>query len=141
VRYIRWNPALETGYPAVDEQHRELYALVNDLNAAALVGANDAQIAHILARILRYASTHFATEEALMDLTGYSAADEHRSIHSEFASAAEGLARDYDAGHGKTVLELAAFMQGWLETHIHSEDRPFVVHVRSWFDEHPDVLQ
>ena len=137
MRYIRWNPALETGYPEVDDQHRELYALVNDLNAAALVGVDDAQIAHILARILRYASSHFATEQALMELTGYPAAAEHIAIHSDFAGAAQELAASYQAGGGKTVLELARFMQDWLETHIKSEDQPLIVHVRAWSESNP----
>ena len=33
---------------------------------------------------------------------------------------------------GKTVLELARFMQDWLETHIHEEDRPLVEYLRTW---------
>ena len=141
MRYIRWDPALETGYSQVDEQHKELYALVNDLNAAALVGASDVQIGHILSRILRYASTHFETEQALMELTDYPAAPDHIAIHSDFARTAQSLAEAYGAGHGKTVLELATFMQDWLETHIQSQDHPLIVHVRVWFEENPSLTR
>ena len=135
MRYIPWNPALETGNAEVDEQHRALYALVNDLNAAALVDIDDTQIAHQLARILRYAVTHFATEQALMEESGYPRAEAHMAIHNDFADAAEELARAYGSGTGTSAVELAIFMQDWLETHIREEDRPLVEYLRAWTGE------
>lgn len=132
MRYVSWNPALVTGYAEVDDQHRELYALVNDLNAAALVGVDSAQVDQILRRILRYASVHFSTEEALMERTGYPGTDEHTQLHAEFAEHATEFANAFADGQGKPVPELAAFMQDWLETHIRTVDRPLVDHVRAW---------
>ena len=38
MRYARWHESLETGDREVDDQHRALYDLVNDLNASALLG-------------------------------------------------------------------------------------------------------
>jgi hemerythrin-like metal-binding protein len=132
MRYVSWSPALETGYAEVDDQHHELYALVNDLNAAALVGADSEQIEHMLHRILRYASVHFATEEGLMARSSYPDAPTHISIHAAFAEQAQSLANDYSEGRGMSVIELAAFMQDWLESHIRSVDQPLVGHLREW---------
>ena len=67
-----------------------------------------------------------------MKLTGYPATSAHMAIHSDFAETAANLAQAHEAGSGKTALELADFMQGWLETHINQEDRPLVAHVRAW---------
>jgi hemerythrin-like metal-binding protein len=132
MRYVTWTPALETGYAEVDDQHRELYALVNDLNAAALVGADSEQIGHLLHRILRYASVHFATEEDLMVRSSYPDAPNHISIHAAFAEEVQTLARAHADGHGDGVLDLATFMQTWLESHIRCVDRPLVEHLRQW---------
>jgi hemerythrin-like metal-binding protein len=133
VRYIPWNPALETGYDEVDTQHRALYALVNDLNAAALVGVEDPeQIAHQVNRILRYATLHFETEASLMARSSYPRATEHLAVHADFSAKAVDLARAQAEGSGSSVLELAVFMQDWLELHIHEQDRPLVEHVRAW---------
>jgi hemerythrin len=137
MRYVSWNPALETGYPEVDDQHIELYALVNDLNAAALVGVDSAQVEQMLHRILRYASVHFATEEDLMARSSYADAETHRSIHAAFAEQVQGLISANSDGQGRSVLQLAAFMQDWLESHIRGVDRPLVEHLRAWRETQP----
>ena len=132
MRYVSWNPALETGLPEIDQQHMELYALVNDLNAAALVGTGPQQLERMLHRILRYASVHFATEEALMADSSYTDSVAHAAIHAAFAEQVQCLAQEYAEGHGKSVLGLAVFMQDWLESHIQAVDRPLVDHLREW---------
>jgi hemerythrin-like metal-binding protein len=130
VHYARWSKQLETGDPEVDQQHRALYALVNDLNAGALISGEAGAIDSALERILRYVSTHFATEEALMERYAYPAAEEHIAIHRDFAQAATGKVTAHLAGETVSLPELAQFMQQWLDTHIDQHDRPLIAHVR-----------
>lgn len=132
MRYAKWNDALLTGDTEVDAQHRALYDLVNDLNADALLGDNPALTEVELERILRYAANHFATEESLMERSGYPRAAEHIAIHHDFAKAATDMVEAHLSGHGPTLGDLATFMEDWLEHHIHDEDQPLVKHVRQW---------
>jgi hemerythrin len=131
MRVVKWHESLETGDPEVDAQHQALYILVNDLNADSLLRDSRAHASHALARILRYATTHFATEEALMSRSSYPDAERHMSIHREFAEKATQMVAEHDAGAGMSVRELAAFMEQWLETHIGEEDKRLVEHVRA----------
>ena len=131
MRVVKWNESLETGDPEVDSQHRALYVLVNDLNADSLFGDNREHASQALARILRYATTHFRTEEQLMSRTSYPDTEHHVAIHRDFAQQATKMVAEHDAGHGKSVRELAAFMENWLETHIGEEDKPLIAHVRA----------
>jgi hemerythrin-like metal-binding protein len=132
MRYARFNNALNTGDPIVDAQHRELFALVNDLNAATLVDADDDSTTAALHRILGYATTHFQTEEALMERTEYPNSECHRSIHREFTATAVRLVEEHDRGEGMTIGQLAGFMENWLETHIGEEDLLLIRHVREY---------
>ena len=132
MRVAKWQESLETGDVEVDNQHRALYVLVNDLNADALLGDDPTQSARALERILRYATTHFATEEQLMERSGYPQAEQHIAIHNEFTRAAAEMVAAHNAGHGLTARELAQFMENWLEEHIQKEDRPLIGHVRAW---------
>jgi hemerythrin len=132
MRYIPWSPGLETGFKDVDEQHKELYALVNDLSAGTVIDADSKDVSRELARICRYTGAHFATEEALMERTNYSDAHVHMEVHREFAEAVDSMAQAYDSGAGKNVSELSAFMHDWLSAHIPEWDRPFVHHVHEW---------
>jgi hemerythrin-like metal-binding protein len=122
---------LQTGDPEVDNQHRALYVLVNDLNADALIGGDRTMASKALARILEYATTHFATEERLMVRTSYPDAEHHVAAHREFAREATELVEAHDAGHGKSLRDLAEFMENWLETHIGEEDKRLIHHVRA----------
>jgi hemerythrin-like metal-binding protein len=132
VHYAKWSEALETGDPEVDEQHRALYDLVNDLNASAVMGGDRALVEGSLERILRYAATHFATEEALMERSSYPLSREHIKLHRAFAQAATEKVAAHLAGHDVTLPELARFMEDWLDEHIEQQDRPLIAHVRKW---------
>ena len=132
MRYMRWNESLVTGDEIVDAQHRELFDLVNDLNAATLLDFGDESTTAALNRILTYVTTHFATEEALMLRTDYPNSECHRSIHRDFAAAAQDLVRQQARGEGMTIGQLAAFMEEWLETHIAEEDLLLIRHVRQF---------
>jgi len=132
VRYARWNASLLTGHATVDAQHRELFALVNDLNAATIVDRGDESTVAALNRILSYATNHFSTEEALMDATDYPSSECHRSLHREFAATAQRLADEHAHGADLTIGQLAAFMEAWLETHIREEDLLLIEHVREF---------
>ena len=131
MRVAKWSESLETGDPEVDGQHKALYVLVNDLNADALIGGDRRMASKALARILAYATTHFATEERLMARTFYPNAEHHIAVHREFAREATEMVEAHDAGHGKSLRDLASFMENWLETHIDEEDKRLIRHVRA----------
>ncbi len=131
MRYIRWSSELETGDHEVDEQHRVLHSMVNDLNASVLVGADSRHAVAALQRILRHTVTHFESEEALMARCEYPRIQEHVATHREFSEGVASLLRAQRAGEGPTVEELAYHMETWLETHIRGEDRLLVDHIRA----------
>jgi len=131
MRYARWQSSLETGDREVDNQHRALYELVNDLNASAVLSRGHKGEGEALGRIVSYALHHFSSEEALMRRYDYPGLGEHSAAHAEFAEAAEGLVAAHFVGTGRSMRELAEFMEEWLETHITRFDQPMVEFVRA----------
>jgi hemerythrin-like metal-binding protein len=132
MRYAKWSRSLVTGDPVVDEQHRALYALVNDLNASAVLGADKAMLEHSLDRIARYATTHFESEQRLMVQTAYPESGAHIAIHNEFRDNVTDLIAEFREGGNTSASQLAAIMETWLSEHITEHDRPLVAHVRAW---------
>jgi len=63
--------SLETGDAVIDWQHRELFAIVDDLRAACEQGRAEHHVDLILDRMMLYAANHFAAEEKLMESRGY----------------------------------------------------------------------
>ena len=131
VRYLRWHERLETGHSDVDQQHRAMHTLVNDLNACALLGNDREQSLAALERIARHTIVHFQDEEALMIHSAYPRLREHIAIHRAFSQTVADLLEEHRAGRGPSVAELAKLMEDWLETHIRGEDRLLIEHVRS----------
>jgi hemerythrin len=130
LRYVRWHSGFETGDHEVDEQHRALHFMVNDLNARALLGEDTGTAASALERILRHTESHFESEEALMERSAYPRAREHAASHRTFSNNIAGLLEAQRAGSGPSVEEVAKFLDIWFDTHLRDEDMRLIDHVR-----------
>ena len=58
-----WDETLETGDPLVDQQHRRIYQIFYELEAA---DDTPGEIMHALDQLTVHVAVHFATEEDLM---------------------------------------------------------------------------
>lgn len=65
MQIVPWNPSFDTGIPIIDEQHRQLVDLLNDLAGQYVHGADAQHALRILDALVDYAAYHFETEEAL----------------------------------------------------------------------------
>jgi hemerythrin len=130
LRYVRWHSGFETGDHEVDEQHRTLHYMVNDLNARALIGEDQTVVAAALERIMRHAVSHFESEEALMMRSAYPKTQEHVAVHQAFSDNVANLLEAQRAGVGPSVTEVAQFLDAWFMTHIRSDDQQLIEYVR-----------
>jgi len=62
---------LSVNIQSIDEQHKKLVALVNNLNDAMSSGKGQLIMGKILDDLVAYTKTHFATEERLMTTHTY----------------------------------------------------------------------
>lgn len=127
--YEEWDSSLETGDEIVDAQHRNLYAIVNELHDALQEDRAKETVALVLVRVMLHAKTHFHDEEALMERIGYPDLAAHRRLHQEFEREADALADDYLAGAAISPESLVAFLHDWLVKHIGDEDRKIVAYL------------
>lgn len=65
VTRIEWTEALKTSHAGLDNQHKELLTMVNELGEAIQQGQGAAAIKRIFACALAYADWHFRYEEEL----------------------------------------------------------------------------
>lgn len=133
MRRVEWDGSLETGHRLVDDQHRELIAVFNELADHAIPGCDEERTSHLLVRLSDYVSTHFSDEEALM--RRYSYPDEHaaahRAQHEDLSSRTRELVLAHRSGETATALRLVSLLQEWLTVHIAETDSEFVGYVRS----------
>jgi hemerythrin len=123
---ITWDPSYETGDPSIDSQHRELLAIVDELEVAEahLHDSHDA-IMHVLGRVMDFALSHFLMEEELMVQVGYPspAFEEMIEQHREFTSYSRLRVLEFRSGGLASVLPLQAFLAEWLTVHEFGLDK------------------
>ena len=114
---LRWSDDLLLGDPAIDREHEELLRLI-----VALQQASDAALPSALAAVADHARTHFAAEDAAMQLTGFPPrachADEHAAVLASVGAVQQRLAD----GDVAVVRGLAAELQRWFPGHLQHLD-------------------
>jgi hemerythrin-like metal-binding protein len=130
---VTWDSSYETGDPSIDLQHRELLAIVHELEAAeAEVHHSHEAILRVLGHVMDFALSHFLMEEELMVQVGYPspAFDEMVEQHREFTSYARLRVLEFRSGDLGSVLPLHAFLTDWLVVHEFGLDRLFADFLR-----------
>ena len=125
--FLEWTDSLSVGVPAMDEQHKKLIAMINNLNTAMSSGEAARSVGPILDALVEYAAIHFAHEEELMQSHRYQALEPHRAIHRQFVARAIALKNDFSSGKTLMSRDVMLFLKDWLVNHIMGTDKKYGV--------------
>ncbi len=126
--FIKWNPLYDTKHKIIDEQHRELVNIINDLYFSTIdhkANKNEAFI-NAAKRCIEYTQYHFKTEEKIMDIINYSDAENHRAMHREFYNEVINQIKNYQEGQPFIANKLVKYLKDWLLEHIAFRDKILV---------------
>ena len=82
---MTWTDKLSVGVGVIDEDHKKLVGMVNELYDAMQAGQGRDSLGRILNGLVQYTKFHFAREEKCFAQTGYPAAVPHISIGARSA--------------------------------------------------------
>ena len=122
---FQWEKKYEIGMPKVDEQHRTLVDMLNNLNAAKKTEQAPQVIEQTLKGLLNYTKTHFTDEEMAMRDAKYPEFARHRQEHLDLTDQVVLL-----QGDAPVTFELLSFLSDWLKFHICDSDRKFGEYVK-----------
>ena len=127
--YISWTDSLSIGRQDMDDQHKVLLGLINQVWQGLVSHKDQPDIEGVVFDLEDYAHTHFNQEEALMAIHGYPALQAHQESHAQFYAKVEDLSNKIASG--ETVgLELLRFISDWLTFHISMVDRQYADYIR-----------
>lgn len=122
---VQWKDSYSIGDDEVDNQHKELFNLVNNLIEATVFGGVKKEIEKAINFLEEYVVLHFKSEEDLMSATHYPDYHIHKDIHDNFIDEVLILKKEFN--NSGINLELAFKVQtnvvNWLLTHIMEEDQ------------------
>ena len=119
-----WNKNFDTGVALIDEQHKKLVQLLNQLASHLAYQSDIPTLNAVFKELSDYACYHFATEEAIWHefFTGDALEDAHKAIHNNFILQVQALQKN---GHDteQTIEEVLSFLTHWLVFHILDSDK------------------
>jgi len=121
-----WTSQLATGVKFVDEQHRKLVDMINNLYKAMQTGQGKAVVEKLLDDLANYTVYHFDAEEKVFHKTNYSETAGHIKIHEDLKSKVISFINKYKSGSENISMDLMNFLKDWLENHICKTDKRYV---------------
>jgi hemerythrin len=120
---IAWSKILSVGVEEIDDDHRRLIAIFNELNQAVSSGASAEYRAATLDELLKCTAWHFSHEERLMLKYDYPARAAHKAAHTELVEAALALQAKLAQADQAVANDEIAFLDRWLTEHILTVDQ------------------
>lgn len=118
---IQWTEELETGFPELDAQHRELFATIEQITELLKAPAiEDQEVLKLVNFLESYARCHFECEERCMAETQCPAREVNIDAHRSFLEDIMQFKQDFaDKGQKREFLAiLQASLRAWLRNHI-----------------------
>jgi hemerythrin len=121
-----WQTEYETGNKKVDEQHQEIFGIVNALHDAVVTKTDVEILERILHHLASHTVEHFKTEEALMLTVDYPDYDRHKLTHDLLLSKVANLLRKVSDRDIEMTTDITQFLTDWLAHHIQGEDQKMI---------------
>ena len=127
--YIAWSERFSVGNPVIDQQHQELFSLINQAYVA--VGGDPLNeyesLWSILSALLEYTRFHFAEEERMLELAAYPKLAAHKELHKDLLKKTEAMLTALENGEaGIDAESLCQFLKDWIERHVLTVDRDYM---------------
>ena len=122
---LTWNDQLKLGIPSVDEQHRRLVEILNQLDEAVAIGNEPRRIPELIDALIEYTQYHFEHEEQLMRDTHYDHRKyaEHKLEHEAFIQRVKQSKESATHSPDTVSNYLIDFLVKWLMDHILFSDK------------------
>lgn len=129
---MEWTEKLSVGVAALDEDHKKLVSMVNELYDAMLAGHGKEKLGPILDGLVKYTRFHFAREEKYFAQTGYPGSAAHKEQHDALTRQVLDVQQKYAAGATATLsVDVMHFLKKWLVTHIQGSDQSYRLHLNA----------
>ena len=132
--FIEWTETLSVGDSAIDQQHKHLIHIINQLHEAMRNQTARTHLGELLDQLIdqliAYTHVHFSYEEGRLQTCGYPHLTAHQRLDAELLSQVHDLQNKFSQGKRTINMELMGFLKTWLTQHIQSEDKRYSPYLR-----------
>ena len=119
---LNWSEEFHVNVEEIDEQHKEMADLVEELHLAVENGADPETLKHILRSLIDHTKSHFSSEEALMDQYAYPKARIHKAEHESLMKQLEIVQQALVGGRIPAFCKNVDISTDWMMVHVTNSD-------------------
>ena len=129
--YVNLDKIFQVGVEEFDNQHKKLFAIVNEVSQIVSEGKNKEAAGDVLARLMDYTVMHFRSEEEMMKEYGYPDYESHKKQHDFLAARVKELYRKFQTDGIAINEETLGFLIKWVLHHIAKVDKDYAPFLKS----------
>jgi len=114
----QWKEKYSVGVQSIDNQHKEIFRLLDKLFEALKSGQAAQTTIRIIAELENYAVIHFHKEKFFFRQFNYTGSAEHLQEHKQFIEKVASIKADAKSGKLASSFELINFLKTWIDHHI-----------------------
>jgi hemerythrin len=120
VEHVIWSDTYSTGVTLIDEQHKGLLDLINDLfnHVTGNEAEERAYFQKVIQQAVQYVKFHFATEEKFMISIAFPGYADHKKAHDQFVLTVITTIKEFEKENSLTLVKFANFLKDWVLSHI-----------------------
>ncbi|MBN1302253.1 MAG: hemerythrin family protein [Melioribacteraceae bacterium] len=120
---IVWQETYSLGIKLIDNQHRELVEIINDVYDAKLRGSKNGEIKNSIIKLAEYTHKHFDTEEELSFKYDYPELDSQIDENNQVRIQVDKLLHQAKSGNLELSDNVIDFLRDWTLNHITNTDK------------------
>lgn len=126
MKLFEWTSKISVGINTIDDQHKKLISLINDVSDAMKARKTKEVIGGILQELQDYTVYHFGNEERAFDKYQYPNREEHKKAHQTYVDKIGELIERNNAGEIGISISVLDFLMDWITNHIMQTDMQYV---------------
>lgn len=125
-KLIIWNEKYEIDRGIIDEQHKKLIELINELYAAFIDGNAQNVIKEVIDELVEYTKYHFKEEESMFERINYPERKRHKKEHTDFVDKVSSFRDSIKIGKLSLTYDVMNYLRSWLQNHILLSDKKYI---------------
>lgn len=124
-QYIKWKDDYLVGHNILDQHHRKMLSLINNLYTAMISKASDSNLNSAFNGAVDYAHLHFKAEESILLSIKHPLLAEQEKYHKMYFDKINNIIGGSLAVPGAFAEDLLRFLKEWWLHHIIREDKQY----------------
>ena len=124
-RYLTWKDSYSVGIESIDNDHKKLIHLINNLQTAVDYKTDKLFERQTLDEVIDYTHYHFDREEEFMEKYDYPDFVPHKAKHKEMIEKVNEFVLEFETDEEDSIQSLLAYLKSWLINHINGTDKEY----------------